>query len=149
VHSNCTLYTCTAGIGGQCKHVVALLFQVIEYKQLDMTEIPDKPTCTQLLQQWHVPRKYESDKPVLYENMAFKKATYEKYVVGKRRKNEQQAPNIHDPITHFVQKSTKPEVQKLANVLIDIDEKSYLGNLLMSNDCEPYPFKKHASKYTI
>ena len=48
VHSNCT---CTAGKGGQCKHVVALLFQVIEYKQLDMTEIPDKPTCTQLLQQ--------------------------------------------------------------------------------------------------
>jgi hypothetical protein len=36
VHSNCT---CTAGKGGQCKHVVALLFQVIEYKQLDMTEI--------------------------------------------------------------------------------------------------------------
>jgi uncharacterized Zn finger protein len=47
VHSNCT---CTAGKGGQCKHVVALIFQVIEYKQLDMTEIPDKkPTCTQLL----------------------------------------------------------------------------------------------------
>jgi hypothetical protein len=50
VHRNCT---CTAGKGGQCKHVVALLFQVIEYKQLDITEIPDKPTCTQLLQQWH------------------------------------------------------------------------------------------------
>ena len=136
VHSNCT---CTAGKGGQCKHVVALLFQVIEYKQLDMTEIPDKPTCTQLLQQWHVPRKDESDKPVLYENI--KKATYEKYVVGKKRKNEQQAPNIHDPIPHFAQNITKPEVQKLANALIDIDEKSNFGNLLMSNNCEPYPFK--------
>ena len=29
----------------------------------------------------------------------------------------------------------------MANALIDIDEKSYLGNLLMSNNCEPYPFK--------
>ena len=42
VYSNCT---CTAGKGGKCKHVVALLFQVIEYKQLDMTEIPDHPTA--------------------------------------------------------------------------------------------------------
>ena len=44
VHSNCT---CAAGKGGECKHIVALLFQIIEYKQLDMTEIPDHLTCTQ------------------------------------------------------------------------------------------------------
>ena len=43
------------GKGGRCKHIVALLFQIIEYKQLGMTEIPDQLTCTQLLQQWHVP----------------------------------------------------------------------------------------------
>ena len=61
--------------------------------------------------------------------------------MGKKRKNEQQAPNIHDPIQHFAQNITQPEVQKLANSLIDIDEKSYLGNLLISNDCEPYNFK--------
>ncbi|XP_028417051.1 uncharacterized protein LOC114541314 [Dendronephthya gigantea] len=137
VHTNCT---CTAGKGGQCKHVVALLFQIIEYKQLDMTEIPDTPTCTELLQQWHVPRKDESDKPVLYENIPFKKATYEKDI-GKKRKNNQQAPIVHNPIPQFAQNVTKPEVQKLANSLIDINEKSYLGNLLMSNDCEPYPFQ--------
>jgi hypothetical protein len=70
--------------------------------------------------------------------MAFKKATYEKDFFGKKRKNEQQAPNIHDPIPHFAQNITKPEVQKLADALIDIDEKSYSGNLLMSNNCEPY-----------
>ena len=52
VYSN---FTCAAGKGGRCKHIVALLFQIIEYKQLDMTEIPDQLTCTQLLQQWHVP----------------------------------------------------------------------------------------------
>ena len=47
VYSNCT---CAACKGGRCKHIVALLFQIIEYKQLDMTEIPDQLTCTQLLQ---------------------------------------------------------------------------------------------------
>ena len=83
IYSNCT---CAAGKGGQCKHIVALLFQIIEYKQLDMTEIPDHLTCTQLLQQWHVPRKDESDDPFLYENIAFKKSDYEKDIQGKKRK---------------------------------------------------------------
>ena len=85
VYSNCT---CAAGKGGRCKHIVALLFQIIEYKQLDMTEIPDQLTCTQLLQQWHVPRKVESDKPVLCENIAFKKAVYKKDVQGKKTKEQ-------------------------------------------------------------
>ena len=89
VYSNCT---CTAGKGGKCKHVVALLFQVIEYKQLDMTEIPDHPTCTQLLQQWHVPRKDESDEAVLYENIVFEKAVYEKDVQARKRKHRQSLP---------------------------------------------------------
>ncbi len=43
-----------------------------------MTEIPDHPTCTQLLQQLHVPRKDESDQPALYENIVFQKAEYQK-----------------------------------------------------------------------
>jgi uncharacterized Zn finger protein len=67
------------GKGGQCKHIVALLFQVIEYiKQLDMTEInPRHLTCTQLLQQCYVPRKNESDEAVLYKSIVFKNAVYE------------------------------------------------------------------------
>ena len=60
---NCT---CKAGKGAQCKHIVALLFQVIEYKHLELSEIPNDHTCTQLLQQWHVPRKDECDEAVLY-----------------------------------------------------------------------------------
>ena len=83
VYSNCT---CAAGKGGQCKYIVALLFQIIEYKQLDMTEIPDHLTCTQLLQQWHVPRKDESDDPVLYENIAFKKSDY--LTISRRRRGD-------------------------------------------------------------
>lgn len=35
----------------KCMYIVALLFQITEYRQLNMTEISDEPTCTQLLQQ--------------------------------------------------------------------------------------------------
>ena len=55
-YANCN---CKAGKGGCCKHVVALLFQLLEYIQLDSKVIPDDLTCTQLLQQWHVPRNDE------------------------------------------------------------------------------------------
>ena len=48
VYANCV---CKAGKGGYRKHVVAMLFQIIEYVKLELTEDPDDHTCTQLLQQ--------------------------------------------------------------------------------------------------
>lgn len=39
VHAN---YTRKAGKGGSCKHVAALLFQIIDYIQLELKEIPEK-----------------------------------------------------------------------------------------------------------
>ena len=59
VYANCL---CKAGKGGCCKHVAALLFQILDYIQLELVEVPDDLTCTQLLQQWHVPRSDETDK---------------------------------------------------------------------------------------
>ena len=47
---------------------VALLFQLLEYIQLDSKVIPDDLTCIQLLQQWHVPRSDELEEPILYEH---------------------------------------------------------------------------------
>ena len=134
VYSNCT---CVAGKEGQCKHVVALLFQIIEYKQLDMTEIPDHPTCTQLLQQWHVPRKDESDQPVLHENIVFQKAEYQKDIKGRKRKHHPLSG--YNPTPHFAQTIKQSEIEKLGNSLIKNDENSYLGKLLKSNDNQPYP----------
>ena len=72
-YANCN---CKAGKGGCCKHVVALLFQLLEYIQLDSKVIPDDLTCTQLLQQWHVPRSDELEEPILYEDVVFERASY-------------------------------------------------------------------------
>ena len=63
---------CKAGKGGGCKHVVVLLFQLLEYIQLDSKVIPDYLTCAQLLQQWHVPRNDELEEPILYEDVVKK-----------------------------------------------------------------------------
>ena len=50
-----------------------MLLQIIEYKQIDLTDTPDDLTCTQLLQQWHVSHKNECDEAVLYEDIKFVK----------------------------------------------------------------------------
>ena len=50
--------------GGCSKHVPAVLFQIIDYIQLDLTEVSDDLTCAQLLQQWHVPSCNETDEPI-------------------------------------------------------------------------------------
>ena len=74
-YANCS---CKAGRGGCCKHIAALLFQILDYIQLELKEVPDNVTSTQLLQQWHVPRADESDEAVLFEDIKFEKASLEK-----------------------------------------------------------------------
>ena len=68
-----------------------------------MTKIPDHLTCTHLLEQWHVPRKDESDEAVLYENIVFEKAVYEKDVQAKKRKHTQSL-HIYNPLLHIFHK---------------------------------------------
>ena len=47
-------YLFKVSVGGCCKHVAALLFQLLDFIQLEATEVPDDLTCTKLLQKWHV-----------------------------------------------------------------------------------------------
>ncbi len=37
---------CPAGAGGCCKHVAATLFQLLDYVELGLSDIPDDKTCT-------------------------------------------------------------------------------------------------------
>ena len=97
---------CKAGKGGCCKHVVALMFQIIEYIQLELQEIPDDLTCTQLLQQWHVPRNDELNEPILYEDVVFERASYEKDKSGKKRKNLKTCDSVINPAPQYSQNVT-------------------------------------------
>lgn len=38
---------CPAGAGGCCKHVAATLYQLLDYIELGLSDIPDDKTCTQ------------------------------------------------------------------------------------------------------
>ena len=38
------------------KHVAATLFQLLDYIELGLFDIPDDKICTQEIQKWHVPK---------------------------------------------------------------------------------------------
>ena len=105
---------CKTGKGGQCKHIVALLFQIIEYKQIDLTDIPDDLTCTQVLQQWHVPRKDECDEAVLYEDIKFVKTSHDKNTGSNKKRKTCSSTNskVKNPTPLFAQKIKPDDVKK-------------------------------------
>jgi hypothetical protein len=133
VHASCA---CKAGKGECCKHVAALLFQIIDYIQLELAEVPDDLTCTQLLQQWHVPRSDETDEPVLLEDIRFKKHCYKQE--SKTKKQDTSAEdNVYNPTPHFAREPCKSRVERLAKGLEEAGKASYLSKLLQSNNCVP------------
>ena len=48
---------------------------------------------------------------------------------------------MYNPTPNFSLTVQKNNVQKLANCLIEMDENSYLANLLMSKNCQACPFE--------
>ncbi|KAK3735994.1 hypothetical protein QZH41_018253 [Actinostola sp. cb2023] len=51
-----TQCSCKAGAGGHCNHMFALLYLLIHWAMLGVTDIAADKTCTSLPQQWHKPR---------------------------------------------------------------------------------------------
>ena len=51
--ANCS---CNAGAGGCCKHIAATLFQIHDFVELGLSTVPDDKSCTDVLQQWNVPK---------------------------------------------------------------------------------------------
>ena len=103
---SCASCTCTAGKGGCCKHVAALLFQILDYIQLELTEVPDDLTCTQLLQQWHVPNTSEKlNAAVLCDEVKMSKPTSktEKHYIA----------NYNNPAPAFAKHVNAEDIRKL------------------------------------
>ena len=80
-----------------------------------------------------MPRKDESDEPVLYENISFSKAIYEKDAQGKKRKNSFRDLE-YDPTPEFARTIEKNDIKKLSDSLNSSDPNSYLGKLLESKN---------------
>ena len=143
VHGHCS---CKAGKGGQCKHVAAMLYQIIDYVQLEVSEVPDVLTCTQVLQQWNVPSRQgsNSNNTILFEDIAFKKSSYAKDSNLKRKcSNERDVDFNPTPPNGAVSQN---DIHKLVDSLQCKGKAEYLSNILQSNNFQPVLFEEMHSK---
>ena len=62
---------CSGGASGRCKHVAAILFQLLDFCELELSQVPDEKTCTEELQQWHVQKIIQTQNAVLFEDLIF------------------------------------------------------------------------------
>ena len=79
---------------GKLERCCGTVISVQDYIQLDAKVIPDDLTCTQLLEQCHVPRNLELDEPILFNDVVFKRASYKKSESGKNQKKLKTSNNI-------------------------------------------------------
>ena len=128
-HASCS---CPAGQGGCCKHVAALLFQLLDYIQLELTEVPDDLTCTQLLQQWHVPPNDKLETALVFEQVKFTKATCKKEKVYQ--------PQYKNPSPAFGKKVTEFDLKKLEDGLKSTNS---CQGLLKSNQHQPWDYNEY------
>ena len=101
--------SCVAGEGGLCKQVAALLYQILDFIQLELTEDPDDLTCTQLLQQWHVLASHDLKTAVLFDNIKFSKATSTRKCYNTN--------NTNNPAPAFARNVTDTDIKKLKDGL--------------------------------
>ena len=61
-----------------CKHVAATLLQIYDFVELGLSIVPDDKSCTDILQQWNVPKNTATESPLLFTDLKFEKANFEK-----------------------------------------------------------------------
>ena len=101
------LFTATCRLGEACSHVAALLFYLEDCVQRRDKLLSDNMTCTDKLQQWHIPPK-RTINPAPVSDIEFRKAEY-----GKEQ--ERPKPTSYDP-RH---PSDRTPIPKQVDVLLD------------------------------
>ncbi len=110
LYANCA---CVAGKCGCCKHAAALLYQINDYIQLELSEVPDD-----LFEK----SSFEQDHKETRKHACSSTSTYKE---------------TYNPTPHFARAPSQAKVQQLAQGLEQAGKASYLKNSLQSNNCQP------------
>ena len=92
--------------------------------------MPDDLRCTEVLQQWHVPKNEKLKTPLLYEDVLFQRASSEKDSSNKKRKKVKTCDNIKNPAPEYSISVTKENIEVLVSELKESEKASYLCKLL-------------------
>ena len=70
---------CKAGAGGCCKHITALLFNILNYVELALSNIPKNKICTDMPHQWNQPINSVDNGPILFSEILCVHHSYGKH----------------------------------------------------------------------
>ena len=135
-HAKCN---CKAGQGGCYKHVAAVLYNILDFSNLNLRYVPEEVTCTQVLQKWNVPtRKITSKDAVKFSDLEFQKANFEKDRGNKRRKSMVTGNREGFCATPpYARQLKSSEIEKFANALHRAGKATLLVQTLTGNNFEP------------
>ena len=132
--------SCKAGAGGCCKHVAATLYQLVDYKELNAKTVPDDKTCTDILQQWHVPGEAPNLEAVLFSNLTFEKADLDKDKNKTRKRPLVAGKRKHCSTPLFAKVPSSDKIKKLSMDLKKLGQGTVMATLLEGNSYNPTNF---------
>ena len=109
--------------------MAAQLFQLLDFCELNLIEVPDDKSCTEELQKGHVPNTLDNKSAVIFENLIFPQDSYEKDKQGKMR------PVVQGKREEFYssgEKVSKSDLKNLKNGLEQAD-----ANCPFADVCNP------------
>ena len=115
-----------------CKHVAATLFQLLDYIELDLSDIPDDKTCTQDIQQWHVRKKSTAQEALLFEDLISPKTPMKRTKKGRKRAVPE---GKRDSYSLMCEKVCKGDLEHLKAGLEEAKSTCYLTGVLADTDC--------------
>lgn len=127
---------CKAGAGGCCKHVAALLYNILDYVELGLGDIPADKSCTDQPQRWNKPKGAEPTAPVLFSEIQFVHHAYGK------RKAEDYALRVSKikrfracpPTCGLV---SEEKIRKFCTSLEANNNAKLFTSVMRNNDCKP------------
>ena len=128
---------CPAGAGGCCKHVAATLYQLLDYIELGLSDIPDDKTCTQELQKLHVPGKNTTQAALLFEDLISHQDSYDRDKKGRKR------PVLEGKRHGYCstkEKVSKEDFEQLKAGLENAGSTCHLIGILAKTNCEHCEF---------
>ena len=134
---------CKAGLGGFCKHVVAILFQVMDCQRAGSKFTPTAQSQTLRLQTWHKP-KVVGQACIRFADIDLQSYNYEKDTNTTAVKKARVDYKTFDscPDGHCV---TKPKIDKFAQELDSLGVAGQLVEILKGNEFEPVHIYPHVT----
>ena len=138
---------CKAGAGGCCKHVAALLYNILDYTELGLSAIPDDKTCTDKPQQWNKPSTSSQDKTVLFSDIQFVHHSFGKRKAEEMKTRMEKYTEYRAcPVSHQV--LSEEHIRRLCTSLDSQQKSALFSMVLRGNDCKPVPPHSSSSNMT-